>query len=105
LNGVKLSVVEQGHRERVDENAVTDLDTRSRGEGLEECMNDDAGRELAVFTDAVKVPRQQRAAFLDQACGRDHDLRRKVESLLRAHDRVGNFLEEPPTGGPSNASN
>jgi eukaryotic-like serine/threonine-protein kinase len=68
-------------------------------------MKDDAGREVAVFTEAIKVSRQQRAAFLDRACGGDEDLRRKVESLLRAHDRVGNFLEEPPTGGPSNASN
>lgn len=68
-------------------------------------MKDDAGREVAIFTEAIKVPRQQRAAFLDQACGGDEDLRRKVESLLRAHDRVGNFLEEPPTGGPANGSN
>ena len=68
-------------------------------------MNDDAGREVAVFTEAIKVPRQQRGAFLDQACGRDEELRRKVEALLSAHDRVGNFLEEPPTGGPSNARN
>ena len=67
-------------------------------------MNDD-GYELAVFTEAIKVPRDQRAAFLDKACGEDADLRRKVEALLRAHDHVGNFLEEPPTGGPSNASN
>jgi eukaryotic-like serine/threonine-protein kinase len=61
-------------------------------------MNDDARREIAVFTEAVKVPLQDRAAFLDNACGGDENLRRQVESLLRAHDRVGNFLEEPPTG-------
>jgi hypothetical protein len=68
-------------------------------------MKDDAGREVAVFTEAIKVSRQQRAAFLNKACGGDEELRRKVESLLKAHDRVGNFLEEPPTGGLSNASN
>jgi hypothetical protein len=62
-------------------------------------------REMAVFTEAIKLPRNQRAAFLDKACSGDEELRRKVEALLRAHDRVGNFLEEPPTGGPSNASN
>jgi hypothetical protein len=67
-------------------------------------MSDD-GYEMAVFTEAIKLPRDQRAAFLDKACGKDADLRRKVEALLSAHDRVGNFLEEPPTGGPSNASN
>jgi hypothetical protein len=61
-------------------------------------MNDDAGREMAVFTDAVKLPPHDRAAFLDNACSGDEELRRKVEALLRAHDRIGNFLEEPPTG-------
>jgi len=62
-------------------------------------MNDDADHELAVFSDAIKVPVQDRAAVLDNACGADENLRRKVEALLRAYDRMGNFLEEPPTGG------
>jgi hypothetical protein len=61
-------------------------------------MNDDARREVAVFTEAVKLPIEDRNAFLDQSCRGDENLRRKVEALLRAHDRVGNFLEEPPTG-------
>ena len=68
-------------------------------------MKDDAGREVAVFTEAITVPRQQRGAFLDNACSGDEDLRRKVEALLRAHDRIGNFLEEPPTRGASNERN
>lgn len=61
-------------------------------------MNDDTVREVAVFTEAIKVPVQDRAAFLDIACHGHEELRHKVEALLRAHDRVGNFLEEPPTG-------
>jgi len=61
-------------------------------------MNDDAGQELAVFIDAIKVPLEGRAAFLDNVCRGDENLRRKVEALLRAHDRIGNFLEEPPAG-------
>jgi hypothetical protein len=65
---------------------------------FEDSMNDDAGCEVAVFTEAIKVPFQERAAFLDNACRGDENLRRKVEALLRAHDRMGNFLEEPPTG-------
>jgi hypothetical protein len=64
-------------------------------------MNDDDSlREMAVFTEAIKIPARDRAAFLDRACGDDEDLRRKVEALLRAHDRLGDFLEEPPTGAP-----
>ena len=61
-------------------------------------MKDDADRELAIFTEAIKLPIQERAAFLDIACQGDEPLRKKVEALLKAHDRVGNFLEEPPAG-------
>lgn len=63
-------------------------------------MNDDAGREVEVFTEAIKLPASDRAAFLAMVCHDDEPLRRKVESLLSAHERLGNFLEEPPNGGP-----
>ena len=62
-------------------------------------MKDDADREIAIFTESNKVPLQERAGFLDIACSGDEKLRQRVEALLRAHDRIGNFLEEPPTGG------
>jgi len=61
-------------------------------------MKGDPGREVVVFTEALKVPVQERAAFLDRACAGDENLRHKVEALLKAHDRVGSFLEEPPNG-------
>ena len=61
-------------------------------------MKGDPSREVVVFTEALKVPVQERAAFLQRACADDEDLRRKVEALLWAHDRVGDFLEEPPGG-------
>ena len=61
-------------------------------------MKDDADRELSIFTEAIKVPIRERAAFLDTACHGDENLRGKVEALLNAHDRIGNFLEEPPGG-------
>jgi hypothetical protein len=60
--------------------------------------DDDAGRKIAIFTEAIKAPVKDRAAFLDNACGGDENLRRKVEVLLNAHDRVGDFLEDPPVG-------
>jgi len=59
--------------------------------------HDPAGREVDVFTEALKVPAVKRAAFLHEACRGDENLRLKVEALLRAHKRLGNFLEEPPT--------
>jgi len=62
-------------------------------------MKGDSNREVAIFTEALKVPLEKRDTALESLCRGDEDLRRKVEALLRAHDRLGNFLEEPPTGG------
>ena len=61
-------------------------------------MRGDPDRELVVFTEALKVPVQERATYLERVCASDENLRRSVEALLRAHDRLGDFLEEPPTG-------
>jgi hypothetical protein len=36
---------------------------------------------------------QERSAFLDAACGADAELRRRIERLLDAHARAGDFLE------------
>lgn len=61
-------------------------------------MNRDPGSEVVVFTEALKVPVQKRAALLKRLCAGDEDLRHRIEALLSAHDRLGNFLEEPPAG-------
>lgn len=64
-------------------------------------MKSDPGREVVVFTEALKIPAHEQAAYLERVCGDDENLRHKVEALLRAHNRVGKFLEEPPTGVPN----
>jgi hypothetical protein len=61
-------------------------------------MKNDARHEVAIFTEAIKRPLQERPEFLKSACRGNENLRRKVEALMRAHDRIGDFLEEPPTG-------
>lgn len=61
-------------------------------------MNDDPDREISIFTAALKIPRQDRGEFLGVVCAGDEGLRKKVEALLRTHERMGNFLEEPPAG-------
>ena len=38
---------------------------------------------------------EQRAAYLDEACRGDAELRRRVERLLHAHPKAGSFLEQP----------
>ncbi len=58
-------------------------------------MNADSEREMAIFTEALKVPPQKRDAFLERKCGGNEWLRRRLEALLRAYDRLGNFLETP----------
>ena len=61
-------------------------------------MKDKPGRDVVVFIEALKVPIQERVAFLERACAGDENLRQNVEALLRAHDRFESFLDEPPTG-------
>ncbi len=53
--------------------------------------------ENGIFKAAVKLPPDRRAAYLDQACDSDAQLRREIESLLHAHDAAGGFLEDVPT--------
>jgi len=72
------------------------MSNRSK-EQSDDSMKCGPGREVVVFTEALKVSVQERAAFLDRLCAGDEDLRHKVEALLRAHARLGNFLEQPPT--------
>jgi hypothetical protein len=52
--------------------------------------------EETFFQLALEQPSGDRAAFLDQHCGCDDDLRRRVEALLHAHDDPGDFLGQPP---------
>ena len=66
---------------------------------MSNAMNGDSDVELSIFTEALRVPLRERKAFLENKCGSDKNLHRRLEALLRAHDRLGNFLEEPPRGG------
>ncbi|MBI4544766.1 MAG: serine/threonine protein kinase, partial [Gemmatimonadetes bacterium] len=44
---------------------------------------------------ALDLPEGERAAFLENACADDLELRHEVEQLLRCCERSGSFLEEP----------
>ncbi|MDA1049057.1 MAG: serine/threonine-protein kinase [Planctomycetota bacterium] len=53
----------------------------------------------SIFDRAVQLDSpEQRQAFLDETCGSDRELRRRVEALLRASNDAGSFLEKPPEG-------
>ncbi len=43
----------------------------------------------SVFFKALELPPEERAAFLDQACGADTALRREVDAVLAAHVSAG----------------
>lgn len=47
-----------------------------------------------IFHAALALPPERRAAFLQQACPDEPDLLGEVESLLAAHERAGEFIEE-----------
>jgi serine/threonine protein kinase/tetratricopeptide (TPR) repeat protein len=61
-------------------------------------MPTDPNRIQSVFLAAVERPADERAAFLDQECGDDAELRQRVDALLAAHDASGDFLGTPPSG-------
>jgi hypothetical protein len=54
--------------------------------------------EETFFHLAREKPPDERAAFLDEACGGDAALRRRVEILLRAHDDPASLLDRPVLG-------
>jgi tetratricopeptide (TPR) repeat protein len=52
-------------------------------------------RAKDVFVAALTRAPESRAAFLDEACGGDAELRREVDDLLAAHEAAGDFLSTP----------
>src|SRR5438045_4186877 len=48
-----------------------------------------------LFHSALELPGEERATFLSRQCGGDDNLREEVESLLRAYNRDGSFLDVP----------
>jgi serine/threonine protein kinase/Tfp pilus assembly protein PilF len=48
-----------------------------------------------IFDEAAELPRAEREAFLNEACGDDADLRREVEALLAADEQSNDFIESP----------
>ncbi|CAN5275159.1 hypothetical protein BH11PLA2_BH11PLA2_31280 [soil metagenome] len=51
--------------------------------------------ERNIFLALIDLPQGERAAHLDRTCGGKPELRAKVEALLIAHEKSGNFLNAP----------
>jgi serine/threonine protein kinase len=60
-------------------------------------------REREIFLQALDIPdRAKRAAFLDEACRDQPQLRAAVDELCQAHEQAGTFLNQPhPAAGSS----
>jgi serine/threonine-protein kinase len=52
--------------------------------------------EREIFIAAFQKDAPQRAAFLDEACRSDPQLRQRVDELLQVSAQAGSFLEGPP---------
>ena len=56
-------------------------------------MDPERWRQIdTILKSAIELPSDERAAFVERACGGDDELRHEVESLI-AHDRGGGLLE------------
>jgi len=51
-------------------------------------------RDLFIAALQIDDP-AERAAYLDQACGGDNELRKRLDALLAAHDRPASALVRP----------
>ena len=67
-------------------------------------MTDQPSSEKSIFLAALERAPEDRAAYLDQACGGDPRLRAEVEALLAAHDRLGGSPTEPPESAVPSAN-
>src|SRR6185503_4983570 len=58
-------------------------------------MSEAPEREEAIFKAALELPPEQRADYLRNGCGDDHELRARVEGLLQANENAGGFMQPP----------
>jgi len=52
-------------------------------------------KAIDLFQSALDRAPEERAAFLDESCHDDEDMRHEVESLLTSHEHAENFIEVP----------
>src|SRR6266446_1328440 len=67
-------------------------------------MNGAPDPDIAVFTEALRLPPEERDRYLSEACKGDPEFRRRVEALLQAHEQAGDFLGKSAADRPAKAS-
>lgn len=58
-----------------------------------------------LLQSVLERPPQERAAFLEKACGGDESLKREVESLILSADQAGSFIEHRAVESGTDVSN
>src|SRR6266478_4580524 len=67
-------------------------------------MNGGPDADIAVFTEALRLPPEDRDRYLDKACKADIEFRRRVEALLQAYEQAGGFLGRSAADRPARAA-
>src|SRR5689334_4084885 len=84
-------------RRRTASNGPSDRSKPDMREIRGDAVNDVDEHLMTVFTAALDCgTAEERTACLERACAGKPGLRERVEALLRAHYRGGNFLGEAP---------
>src|SRR5260370_17598498 len=60
--------------------------------------------DIGAFTEALRLPPEERDRYLSEACKGDAEFRRRVEALLQAYEQAGDFLGKPPADRPARAA-
>jgi WD40 repeat protein/serine/threonine protein kinase/tetratricopeptide (TPR) repeat protein len=67
--------------------------------------NPDHEREGMLLNHILELAQDERATFLNVACGNNLALRQRLEALIKAHDDAGTFLTKPaPRAGLASSS-
>jgi hypothetical protein len=48
-----------------------------------------------IFSQVQEMPPENRAAFLDEVCKDDEELRSEVDAFLESNENIGDFIEIP----------
>ncbi len=63
----------------------------------------DPGSEETIFSTALRQGPAERESFLNAACAGQPALRQRIEALLKAQSKLGEFMEAPANSGPVDA--
>src|SRR5258706_968679 len=67
-------------------------------------MNGAPDGDIAVFTEALRLPSEERDRYLDEACKGHAEFRLRVEALLLAYEHAGDFLQRAAGERPIKAA-